>query len=55
MLISLRKPDEERLVGRVNVDLAQVINNRAYNEPDTYPLSFCSMKDASLAFSVVCL
>ena len=31
MLVSARKPDEEKLVGRVVVDLAQILNSSAYS------------------------
>ena len=54
MLISLRKLDEERLVGRVNVNLGAVMNNGAFTEADHHKLSFCSIREATLKFGVVC-
>jgi hypothetical protein len=51
-LISKRKPDEEKLVGRVNVDLADVINNATFTLSESHPLSFCSVAGGSLKFSI---
>ena len=42
------------MVGRVSVDLADVLNNKAYEEPQKHKLAYCSVRDATLKFSVVC-
>ena len=54
LLVSFRKLDEEKMVGRVSVDLADVLNNNSYGEPEKHKLAYCSVRDASLKFSVVC-
>lgn len=55
LLVSFRMPDEEKVVGRVSVDLADVINNKAFEEPKKHPLEFCSVKNSTLKFAVVSL
>jgi len=48
----MRKPDEEKLVGRIVVDLAQVLNESAYNKLEDHKLAFCSIPNASLTFRI---
>ena len=37
-LLSNRRPDQPKLVGRMNIDLAQVINEGMYATPHIYKL-----------------
>lgn len=46
-LVSKSRPDQNKLVGRVTVDLAKIINVQMYAEPTEFKLNFCSV-DASL-------
>lgn len=49
-LISKSKPDQVKLVGRIHLDLAEVINLNTYAEQKSYPLQFCSV-DSNIAFT----
>lgn len=53
-LISKSRPDQPKLVGRVTIDLANLINNNLYPTITEFPLQFCSV-NASLkaSFKVV--
>lgn len=42
-LISRSRPDQNKLVGRVNVDLGKVINVGMYESPTEFKLNFCSI------------
>lgn len=53
MLISTRKPGEEKLVGRVAVDLAEVLNKGTFSKEEARELSFCSIKGSTLTFRVL--
>ena len=55
LLVSARKPDEEKLVGRVVVDLAQILNVSAFQELQDHKLAFCSIPNATLTFHIKCL
>lgn len=50
-LISTRKPDQQKLVGRVVVDLSQAVHTNVYAQLQTYKLDYCSVS-ASITFSV---
>lgn len=50
-LISVRKPDQQKLVGRVVLDLSQSITSFVYTQPQQYKLEYCSV-NASITFSV---
>ncbi len=50
-LISKSRPDQIKLVGRVAVDLADVLNATAYSSLTTAPLEYCSV-DASINFTI---
>ena len=53
-LVSKSRPDQNKLVGRVNVDLAKVINFDMYAKPTEFKLNFCSVQGSLiLQFSVV--
>lgn len=49
-LVSKNRPDQPKLVGRVTVDLANILNNDFYALPTEFPLLFCSV-NASLLLS----
>lgn len=55
LLVSARKPDEEKLVGRIVVDLGQIMNEATFREVEAHKLSFCSIPNATLTFSIRCL
>ena len=42
-LISNRRPDQGKLVGRMPINLAQVINEGVYETPHMYKLEYCSI------------
>ena len=42
-LISRSRPDQNKLVGRVTIDLAKVINVGMYEEPTEFKLNFSSV------------
>ena len=42
-LVSKSRPDQNKLVGRVTIDLAKVINVSMYEEPTEFKLNFCSV------------
>lgn len=46
-LVSKSRPDQNKLVGRVTIDLGKIINVQMYAEPTEFKLNFCSV-DASL-------
>jgi hypothetical protein len=43
-------PDQPKLVGRVSIDLAILLNDGKYTTPTEFPLQFCSV-NASLLVS----
>lgn len=49
-LVSNRRPDQIKLVGRVTIDLAQVIHSQNYARPADYKLEYCSV-NASVRLS----
>lgn len=49
-LISKSRPDQSKLVGRVTIDLATLLNEGLYTEPTEFPLQFCSV-NGSLVMS----
>ena len=53
-LISKSRPDQSKLVGRVTIDLASLLNDHLYADPTEFQLQFCSV-NASLvmAFKVL--
>ncbi len=46
-LVSKSRPDQNKLVGRVTVDLAKITNVQMYAEPTEFKPNFCSV-EASL-------
>ena len=42
-LLSNRRPDQPKLVGRLNIDLSQIINEGMYATPHIYKLEYCSI------------
>lgn len=50
-LISTRKPDQQKLVGRVVIDLSQSIHSAIYSQPQQYKLEYCSV-NANITFSI---
>ena len=50
-LISTRKPDQQKLVGRVVIDLSQSIQSAIYSPPQQYKLEYCSV-NANITFSI---
>jgi hypothetical protein len=42
-LVSKSRPDQNKLVGRVNIDLGKVANVGMYAEPTEFRLNFCSI------------
>lgn len=51
-LISSRKPNEEKLVGRVTVDWAHILNSGDFQKPELHKMEYCSAKDGQLNFSI---
>lgn len=49
-LISKKRPDQHKLVGRITVDLADIINEDKYFYAKSYKLDYCSV-NGSLYFS----
>lgn len=43
-LISRSRPDQHKLVGRVNIDVGKVINVGMYEAPTEFKLNFCSIE-----------
>ena len=43
-LVSKSRPDQNKLVGRVTIDLAKVINVGMYADPTEFRLNFCSIE-----------
>lgn len=50
-LISKSRPDQVKLVGRVAVDLADVLNSKTFENITTLQLEYCSV-EASMKFCV---
>lgn len=42
-LISKSRQDQVKLIGRVNIDLAEVANKQEYQCPKAYKLAYCSV------------
>lgn len=51
-LLSNSRPNDPKLVGRVEFDLATVANDSTMQELKTYPLKYCSV-EGSLTFKMV--
>ena len=52
-MVSKSRPDQNKLVGRVSVDLAKVINFDMYAKPTEFKLNFCSVQGSLIMqFSV---
>jgi hypothetical protein len=51
-LVSKSRPDQVKLVGRVNIDLSEMSNNSMcmYSQAATYKLTYCSV-NADISFS----
>ena len=49
-LISKKRPDQHKLVGRITVDLADIVNEDKYFYAKSYKLDYCSV-NGSLYFS----
>lgn len=43
-LVSKSRPDQNKLVGRVTVDLSKIVNVGMYAEPTEFKLNFCSVQ-----------
>lgn len=43
-LVSKSRPDQNKLVGRVSIDLGKVVNVGMYEEPTEFRLNFCSVE-----------
>lgn len=48
-LISKRRPDQQKLVGRITIDLAQIANSTGYRSLQEHQLEYCSV-DAFIVF-----
>ena len=48
-LISNRRPDQMKLVGRIPIDLGQIANTEHYSTMRGYKLEYCSV-DAHITF-----
>lgn len=42
-LVSKSRPDQNKLVGRVTIDLAKIVNVDMYAQPTEFKLNFCSV------------
>ncbi len=42
-LTSKNRPDQSKLVGRVTIDLATILNDDIYSQPTELALQFCSV------------
>lgn len=53
-LTSKSRADQSKLVGRVTIDLALLLNENSYTEATDFPLQFCSVNASLLmAFKIV--
>jgi len=53
-LVSKSRPDQNKLVGRVAIDLAKIVNFDMYGQPTEFKLNFCSVQGSIiLQFSVI--
>lgn len=50
-LISNSRPDQVKLVGRVVIDLSEIVNSNKYSQITTSKLMYCSV-DADISFSL---
>lgn len=50
-LISARRPDQQKLVGRITIDLLKVMKKEYYNELERHKLDYCSV-NANVKFSM---
>lgn len=50
-LVSKSRPDQVKLVGRVSVDLADVLNRSRYSEMTQMKLNYCSV-EGSIMLSI---
>ena len=53
-LVSKSRPDQVKLVGRISVDLAEVLNKKRFSEVTQMQLNYCSV-EGSIVFSVCLL
>lgn len=49
-LISKSRKDQIKLIGRIQIDLADLIDNHSYSQLNNYKLSYCSV-DAEIVLS----
>ena len=42
-LVSKSRPDQVKLVGRISVDLAEILNRRRFEELSQLKLNYCSV------------
>ena len=53
-MVSKNRPDQNKLVGRVTIDLAKIINFDMYGQPTEFKLNFCSVQGSIiLQFNVI--
>ena len=50
-LVSKSRPDQVKLVGRISVDLADVLNRRRFEEVSRMKLNYCSV-EGSIVFGI---
>ncbi len=50
-LVSKSRPDQVKLVGRISVDLADILNRKRYSELTHIKLNYCSV-EGSILFNV---
>jgi hypothetical protein len=50
-LVSLRRPEQQKLVGRITVDLSEAIQTHYFSQLQSYKLDYCSV-NASVTFNM---
>jgi hypothetical protein len=50
-LVSLRRPDQQKLVGRITIDLSEAIQTHYFSQLQNYRLDYCSVS-ASVTFNM---
>lgn len=53
-LISARRPDQQKLVGRVSIDLSQIFHTQHYAQLQEHKLYYCSV-NAHIVFNMKCI
>ena len=53
-LMSKKRPDQQKLVGRITVDLAEIANQKKYLLPEKYDLEYCSVNAQIMFTAKVC-